>query len=177
MKFANLPHGNSALAIFPSVVGFGWAVFDGPLSPVDWGVSTVARKVKGSGKKNARSVTKIEALLAKYRPNVIVLEEFENGHTRRAERVRGLCRSIVAVASVGGIRTRIISRTAIRSCFTSTNAHNRYDIAKAVASYLPEIRHALPRKRKLWESEFPVMALFNAAALLVVHYSNPRESL
>ena len=177
MKFASLPHGNSALAIFPSVPGFGWMLFDGPLSPVAWGVSTVAAGTEGSNQKNARCLKRVEALLHTYRPNILVLEAFEKGATRRAERMQRLCRSLISLAAVNGIGVRIISRDEIRSAFTTVPATTRYDVAKITALYLKEIRHRLPDKRKFYDTEDPKMALFAAAALLIVHYANPKESL
>lgn len=177
MKFPDLVFGGCTIAIFPSVMGFGWIVFDGPLSPVDWGVSSAARKIKGDAEKNGRCIERLEALINQYGPTAIILEEFERGSTRRAARIGRLCHSIIALAAVNGTETRIISRTEIRSCFASASPRNRYDVAKIVASYLPEIRFLLPPKRKLWENEAPIMALFNAAALLITHYANPKEPL
>jgi hypothetical protein len=59
----------------------------------------------------------------------------------------------------------------------SVPARTRYDAAKVVASYLKEIRHRLPEKRKIYDTEDPKVALFTAAALLIVHYANPEEPL
>lgn len=177
MKFADLPHGDSALSIFPCVPGFGWILFDGPLSPVAWGVSTIAASTKGSDQKNTQCVKQAETLLYKYRPNMLVLEAFEKGTTRRAERTQRLCRSLISLAVVNGIGVRIITRGEIRSSFTSAHAKTRYDVAKIAASYLTEIRHRLPDKRRFYDTEDPKMALFAAAALLIVHYANPQEPL
>ena len=177
MKFDDLPHGNAALAIFPCVPGFGWMLFDGPLSPVTWGVSTVAAGTKGSDQKNARCLKRVARLLHMYRPHLLVLEAFENGKTRRAPRMQRLCRSLISLAAVNRVGVRIVTRDEIRSSFVSAPAKTRYDAAKIVASYLKEIRHRLHDKRKFYNTEDPTMALFNAAALLIVHYSNPKETL
>lgn len=177
MKFTDLPHGNAALAIFPSTQGFGWMLFDGPLSPVAWGVSTVAADTKGSEQKNARCLKRAEALVRIYRPHTLVLEAFEKEKTRRAPRIQRLCRSLISLAAVNGIGVRIITRDEIHASFVSAPARTRYDVAKIVASYLKEIRHRLPDKRKVYNAEDPRMALFAAAALLIVHYANPEEPL
>lgn len=50
-------------------------------------------------------------------------------------------------------------------------------MAKIAASYLKELGHCLPDKRKVYNAEDPRMALFHAAALLIVHYANPEEPL
>lgn len=168
------PSDNLVLAIHPCHDGFGWMVFDGPLSPVDWQVSAVGKKRKGADK-NKRSLGRAEQVFEQFQPTVLVLEAFDET-SKRHKRIQALCRSIVAAATMRRIGVRIIPRSEIRSCFASTDG-TRYAIAKTVAAYLPHIGYLLPRKRKPWESEPEVMALFNAAALLIAHYANPKEPL
>jgi hypothetical protein len=177
MNIDNYRHRKSALAIFPSGNGFGWMLFDGPLAPVDWDISRIADRERTQERKNARCIEKLEQILTKYRPATLVLEEFENGETRRAERIRQLCRSIISLAAVTAVPVRIISRNQIRSCLESQHPKTRYEVAKVVASYIREIGHRLPKPRKPWKPEDPRMALFNAAALLIVHYANPTQPL
>ncbi len=177
MKFSDLPHGNAALALFPCTPGFGWILFDGPLSPVSWGVSTVAKDTKGSDRKNERCLKQAEILLNTYRPSMLVLEAFEKGKTRRAPRIQRLCRSLISLAAVNGTGVRIITRGEIQSSFTSAAAKTRYDVAKIAALHLAEIKHRLPDQRNFYDTEDPKMALFAAAALLIVHYANPQHPL
>jgi len=168
---------NTALAIFPSTEGFGWIVFDGPLSPVDWGTSMVADGARSPGEKNARCLKRIESFLSELRPATLVLETFEGEGARKRDRVRKLCRSIVSLATMQGIPVDIISKPAIAAYFASAQPKTRHDVATIVAAHLPEISYRLPDKRKAQTSEHPKMALFNAAALLFVHYGNPAEPL
>ncbi len=168
---------NTALAIFPSREGFGWIVFDGPLSPVDWGVCMGARKAGAPDEKNARAITHFEARMKQYHPAAIVLEAFEGAGTRRSTRIKRLCRSIIALAAVHGTPVRILHRDQIAGCFANSRADTRHAVATVVASFLPELQRRLPPKRRAWKTEFPDMALFNAAALLIVHYANPKEAL
>lgn len=165
------------MAVFPSVVGFGWIVFDGPLAPVDWAVSTLAAKGRGDAQKNAACLHRIETHIRIYRPSVIVLEDFDSRASRRAPRIRTLCRSIISLAAVEGIPVRIITRAEIARCFPSLPVHTRQATAERAASYLREIQARLPGKRRIWEGEKPDAALMNAAALLIVHYANPAEPL
>jgi hypothetical protein len=174
MNFTEFSHHNSALALFPSVCGVGWMVFDGPLSPVDWGVSKEADSARGAGNKNARSLKRIGELMDQYRPPVVVLEEFEGKTTKRRERIRQLSRSIISLCAVNGVQVHVVSRAEVRACLASSNARTRHEIAQVVASYFPEIRRLMPTKRKAWQTEPKVMALFNATALLIAHYANSR---
>ncbi len=166
---------NTALAIFPSKDGFGWIVFDGPLSPVAWDICAAAKMPGTPQEKNARCMKRVESIVAEYHPASIVLEAFEGGATRRSKRIQQLCRSIASLSVMNKTPLRIISREQIKFCFESTKPKTRYAIASTVASYLKEIRHRLPNKRRPWETEDIKMALFNAAALLIVHYANRNE--
>lgn len=167
---------NTALAIFPSKDGFGWVVFDGPLSLVAWGISTLTKETGTPQQKNVRCMTRIEQFVSRYHPATIVLEAFEGPGTRRNPRIKQLCRSIVSLAAMDHTAVQIISRKQIASYFETTQPKTRYAIASAVASSL-NMRHRLPEKRRPWETEKTGMALFNAAALLFVHYGNPGEPL
>jgi hypothetical protein len=177
MRFADFPHDRAAMAIHPCSVGFGWIVFDGPLSPVRWAVSTVAAIERGDDDKNRRCLERIEEHIETYRPPVLVLEEFESKASRRGTRVRKLYRAIISLATVEGIEVRIISRAQISACFADIRARTREQVAERTAAFLPEIRVRLPDKRNAWDAEKPDAALMSAAALLIVHYANPSEPL
>jgi hypothetical protein len=173
MKPLAIPPANSAMAIFPSVVGFGWIVFDGPLSPYRWQVSTVAARERTSAEKNARCLKRIEQLLREHRPSVLVLEQFEGGSSRRWNRIQALCRAIISLAAVEGIPVRVLTREEIARCFPNLPMHTRESTAERTALCLKEIRARLPAKRKIWEGENANAALMNAAALLIAHYCIP----
>ena len=76
-----------------------------------------------------------------------------------------------------GAEVRIITREQVRKCFADSGLRTRHEIAVRVAAFLREISVRLPDKRKVWETEKPDAALMNSAALLIVHYANPREPL
>jgi hypothetical protein len=170
---ANLSHGRAALAIFPSSIGFGWVVFDGPLSPYRWKVSGAARGAKSARAKNERCLKRIEELLQEFRPGTLVLEAFEGNGVRRSARIQTLCRATISLASVEGVTVRVMGRNEIARCFPSLEEHTRETVASRTAEYLREIRSRLPGRRRLWESENTNMALMNATALLIAHYAIP----
>jgi len=159
------------LAIHPSVAGFGWAVFEGPLSPHDWGGAQVAID------KNAGCLKRIEILLDRFLPETLVLEAFEHRQTARRERITKLCRGIVAMANGRGIDVSIFSRDDVRATFAEVGARSRQEIAEAVGRQVDLLRRLVPKKRRAWESEAHVMAVFNAAAVALTHYRLSCHSL
>lgn len=164
-------HPKSALAIHPSVEGFGWMLFDGPLSAYRWGVSWSARGISGDARKNKLCLKYAEKLLNEHRPAVLVLEAIT---PRRHARIAQLHRALIALAAINGIPVKVFSRADIRAAFADQKATGRYAVASVVAQFIPEIRNRLPKKRRAWDTEDSDMGLFAAAALLIVHsYERP----
>ena len=153
------------LAVHPHRQGLGWVLFEGPLAPADWGI------VRPGKDKNARCFAKVERLIARYEPDVVVLEQFERRPARRTARIKDLCAAILHLAATRGIETRVYSRTVIRTCFSHLGARTRYEIAKTIAVHIDVFRHRLPPPRKPWQAEDCRQSLFDAAALALTHFA------
>jgi hypothetical protein len=150
------------LAAFPSARGFGYAVFEGPSSLIDWGV----KGVHGT-QKNRESLQKMRELLTFYRPDVVVLEDYEGHGSRRARRIEILINLITAHAHGEGMRTVSFSRADMRVCFGLTS---KREIAEAIVRDFPELEPRLPPVRKIWMSEDRRMNIFDAVALAMTFF-------
>ena len=151
------------LAVHPTARGVGWALFESPLAPLDWAV------VRSND--NAKCLARVGQIIERHLPVAIILEQFERGPSRRADRIQRLCRAVVHLADNRGIETRVYSRAAIRTCFVSVGAVTRYEIAQAIAMHIDAFRHRLPPVRKSWMSEDARLSIFNAAALAITHFA------
>lgn len=156
--------GGLVLAVHPNRRGFAWVVFEGPLSPVDWGMASA--KVG----RNAKLLARFERLLQRYEPDCVVFEEFETGDVRRLDRSRLLCRAMAHLAATRGIEPCVYRRAVIRTCFANAGAVTRYEIANVIATHIEAFRHRLPRKRAPGASGDIRQALFDAAALALTHF-------
>lgn len=156
--------GDIVLAVHPSATGMGWTAFEGPLSVHDWAVFTAKLD------KNAKCLAKLDALLRRFEPAVLVLEMFKDGPRRRTARVRKLCRDMVKLAAARGVHVEIYGRDEVAAGFSQFGAGTREDIAAAVSFMVEGFEHRLPPHRRAWMSEDPRMALFTAAALALTHY-------
>jgi hypothetical protein len=152
------------LAAFPSSKGFGYAVFEGSSSLIDWGV----RGVYGA-QKNRESLQKMRELLTFYRPDVVVLEDYEGHGSRRARRIEILINLITAHAHGEGMRTVSFSRADMRACFGQTAKRK---IAEAIVREFPELEPRLPPVRKIWMSEDRRMNIFDAVALAITFFNS-----
>jgi Holliday junction resolvasome RuvABC endonuclease subunit len=157
-----LPKEGLVLGFHPTSYGFGWAAFSGPLSLYDWGLHHAKKR------KNATCLERLEKLLMRLEPQVIVLEAFEAGANRSA-RVVHLCRAVVALAMEQRIEVAIYTRSQIKACYGSAGARSRQEIAEAVARHFEELRSRLPKPRAIWDGPDRRMAIFDAAALAQGH--------
>jgi len=153
------------LAIRPTTRGFGWALFEGPLAPVDWGIAIAKRN------KTAKCMARFEKLINQYRPSSIVLEKLEANTSPTGDRVRILAENMSGFASNRDIDALVYSRADIGEVLAHDKKATRRTVAYAVAEILPILRDRLPPARKLWQPEDGRQCLFDAAALGITHYA------
>ena len=141
---------------------FGFAIFEGPNRLLDWGVGLYARKSDLGG---AASGKRVASLLDLFSPSVVVmgrtrLQKFRNGFD-----FGPALRSIRREASIRAIPACLMTRATVRKIFRPLHAKSKHEIATMLAQVFPEILWMLPPKRKIWQSEHPRMAMFDAVAL------------
>jgi len=144
-----------ALAIDPSSAGFGFAVLEDPTRLVDWGVAEVWSKSPRA------FLSRVEALVDRYSPSLIVLEDVPNNKQRKraAQRISSVSR----YAASRRIPTVKILRSQVKRAFGGNPT--KHEIAVAIVGVFPELTPRLPPKRKLWESEREQMNVFDALSL------------
>ncbi len=149
-------------AVYPSTRGFGYAVFEGPELLVDWGVKAVRGR-----QKNLASLERVRELLAFYRPDVLVLEDYGGSGSRRAKRIQTLINLMTAHAAEERTAVASFSRSEVRACFDLTT---KREIAEVLAREFPELERRLPPVRRIWMSEDARMNIFDAAALGITFF-------
>src|SRR5262249_6757792 len=97
------------LAIYLQTRGFGYGLFEGWLTPVDWAV----QEVRGPDK-NERCLERIEGIFALHTPEVLVLQEMSGTESYRAERIRNLNAAVDDIAEDRGIAVRKYPRSDVR---------------------------------------------------------------
>jgi hypothetical protein len=152
------------LAVYPAVRGFGFALFHGAWTPIDWGFRHV------DGDKNTACLDKVRALIEDYAPDTLLLEDHRGAGSRRCPRVTVLIDEIARLAMGKGISVARYSRDQIRECFAEFDATSKYDIARAISRVLPEFPPQLPPERKIWLPEDTRMSIFDAVSLIFTHF-------
>jgi hypothetical protein len=160
------------LAVSPSSCGFGFAVFEGIDTLVDWGVKSV------NGDKNAQSVAKVQEIVAHYSPHVLVLPDFQAKGSRHSRRIQDLGEDLITLAANRKLKTKSFSRETVRRTFFPNGEGTKFGIAEVVAKRFPdELGFRMPPKRRAWESEDSRMTMFDAVALaLMIRMQNGRTA-
>jgi hypothetical protein len=154
------------LAVDPTTKGFGFVIFEGPERLIDWGVAYVGRD------KKAGALLRVTALLRRYDPDILVIEDHASRACRRRDRARDLLRAISHLASAHSIVMHRVSMRSVRAIFSAVGVTTKYQIAAALASRYPELAPFLPRRRKPWMSEDDRMGIFDAAAFAIAYFES-----
>jgi hypothetical protein len=158
------------LAVYPNTRGFGFALFEGVLVPVDWGVIRSRRT-----EKNGSCLARFEQMVTWQRLDVLVLEDMAVEGSRRCARIRDLNEAIAAAAAREGILAVQYTNARVRDYFAQLSAVTRYTRAEFIAEHVPVFRPLLPPPRKIWNSEDARMSIFDAAALALTFFHRTVE--
>lgn len=158
------------LAVYPSTCGYAYVLFEKHATPVDWGTREVPNGIAG---RNANTLVEVTALLDRFHPDVLVIEDATAVGSRRSSRIRRLGQSLLHVAQTRSVDVEQIPRRTLIDTFANVGAQTKYEIGQAIATQFPEFGYRLPQKRRPWESEQAAMSLFSAAALGVAFYARP----
>jgi hypothetical protein len=166
-EMPNLQKNAVLVAIDPTRTGFAFAILEAPRHLVDRGQRT-ARPKSGD------LVRKVNALLSKHYPAVLVLEDLAAPGARRRKRARREIRSLARLALKRGVKVRLVSRLAVRAAFAPEQG--KYEVAVRLAEIFPELRDRLPWKRKVYMPEDPRMNVFDAVGLAAALVARPAET-
>ena len=120
------------MSLYTNSRGFAFVVFEGALSPYDWGVV----EIRGL-KKDAQITDKVRGLLDRYMPDVLVMQDMSPEGTRRANRLTLLNTALGSIARELGIPVFVYSRTEVYSAFRSMGFANKQMLAGLIAKHIP----------------------------------------
>jgi hypothetical protein len=160
------------LSVYVSTRGVAFALFESSLSPFDWGV----KEVRGRGK-HGQCLASVVAILDRYQPDILVLQDTSPNGTRRARRVAELNGDIAELGERGGIPVYAYTRKDMYDAFGYLGVVNKQIIAEAIAKHIPAFERYVPPPRKPWMSEDARMGIFDAAALGLVFFKKTGKSV
>lgn len=155
------------VAIDPTRTGFAFAVLEAPGNLIDRG-QRIARP------KSGELLRKVDALLSKHYPAVLVLEDLAAPGARRRKRARREIRSLEFLALKRGVKVGRVARLAVREMLAP--GKGKYEVAVKLAELFPELKDRLPWKRKVYMPEDPRMNVFDAVGLAAALVARSGES-
>lgn len=153
------------LSIYLNTRGFAFVLFEGHLSPLDWGI----REMRGPRKCNG-CLRRITQIVDRYAPIALILQDTSEHGTQRARWITNLNASIRVLAKDRDIPALSYSRDQVRSAFERHKLPNKHSLAELIAKHIPAFERYVPPPRKPWMSEDRRMGLFDAAALGLVFF-------
>jgi hypothetical protein len=160
------PKNTILLAIDPTSRGFAFAVLEAPAFLVDWGSKSATT---GSGS----LVRKMDELLSRYKPDVLVLEDLAGKGARRRKRARREIGTIERRALKRGVPVERVSRLGVRDTFAPEKS--KYEVALRLAEIFPVLANRLPRKRNTWRPEQARMSVFDAIGIAAATVERERS--
>lgn len=152
------------LSIVPSRGGLGFAVIEDQ-ELVIWGNKTVKGKGKGSQELNDTSLERADALIRRWQPTVLVIEDANAKGSWRRARIKEMVRRIARLGRRHKINVELLSRSRMMKVFFSDKRGTKYALAEYLAQLYPEqLAHQLPPEKRIYESEKHVMGGFYAIA-------------
>jgi len=155
------------LAIDPFSRGIGFAVLEGPERLIDWGLKTTGRA------DNEKAIRATLALVARFQPDVLAVEDSGAVGSRRCGRVQTLLDRIVSTKA-RRLPVRRVSRGQLSAIGPLPQAGTKHGRACLLAERFPELQLSLPRFRKPWMSEDDRMAIFDAVGFAVACFPPPK---
>lgn len=160
------------LAIVIRSQRFGFAVIEGSVQLLDWGIVFYPQNNR---ERVAAATKRVAFLLTQSAPSVVVVERSGSVNVRNPSGLRSMFKAIQREASVNFIPLQVMKRADVRSAFCDFRARSKDEIASVLARMFPELRCKLPPKRRIWDSEHHGMPLFDAVALAVSYWHRCSE--
>jgi hypothetical protein len=152
---------------------FGFAVFDGPVTLLDWGV----RNYRGRhAHRQAALRRRILVLLRLYAPATLVMRQRDCASIRAHKKTLLAVDMIGADANRHGLKVHSMKGTEVLHFFSKFSCVTKHQIASRIAHWFAELSPKLPSARKSWQSEKHNMAVFDAVATGITFFSRDRSS-
>jgi Holliday junction resolvasome RuvABC endonuclease subunit len=154
---------NITLALFPNVIGIGYACLENPQTLLKTGV------IKLRPTTNIKAMHHVRDLIDIFNPKIVILRDFDTHKPRKNARIQSLLDEVVAYTQEKHIPTYRYTRQQIRDVFELYGATSKYEISKQIIHWFPVLADLAPQKRKPWLPEDARMGIFDAMALAITH--------
>jgi hypothetical protein len=161
-------HVNRIIALDVRSKTLAYAVLDGPLHLLDFGVS-------GSAHPDLQA-SRVDKLVRKFQPHIIVLRKVPGGSKRDNPTVQATIKSIRSAARRLSVPVVSIEKRRVDEAFRRHCKPTKYQIALLLSACFPALRWYVPRKRKIWMPEDRRMLYFDSTALGLAYFTSEGDA-
>ena len=145
-----------------------YAVLDGPLHLLYFGLSRSTHR--------DFQASRVEKLMRKFQPQVIVLRKVPEGSKRDNPAVQATIKTIRSEARRLSVPLVSIEKRLIDQTFRPHCKPTKYQIAQLLSVCFPSLRWYMPSQRKIWMPEDRRMQYFDAAALGLAYFTSEEDA-
>ncbi|MEM6819888.1 MAG: hypothetical protein AAF578_13980 [Pseudomonadota bacterium] len=143
--------------------GIGYAIFEDPDTPIDWGTKQPTQDVQELKERS------VEALISFYEPDVLVLQQAESMKSRK--RANELIVTLKSLANLKSVAVVQYNWEEVQDTFDIlAGVRKKFAIAKKITDWRPELTARQPEYRRPWDTKAFAMGMFEAFALAITYY-------
>jgi hypothetical protein len=143
------------LSVFPSRLGFSYAVLEGHDCLVEWDAAQLGKHT------DEEFGNRVEEIIKRFKPTLLTCEDCAG--TRRGEKAQRRVEAVIRLAKLLDIDTLVVSPADIDVALDLPRGSSKHEIAMRIVQIFPELARKAPRRR-IWQRD-PRMNLFEAVAL------------
>jgi hypothetical protein len=142
---------------------FGYALFDGPQTLLDWGASEIPA---GLAYRAAVLIARkrVAPLMKLGHPTAVIIRRPCLGNRGSTASTFPIANAIIRESTSNQVRLHSMTRKEIQHAFRIFRGSTTDEIASILADIFPELLTRLPPKKKKWQSERHAMIVFDAIA-------------
>jgi len=152
------------LSISLTYRGFGFLIFENGKTVIDWGHASVFNH-------NPEIFEKRINTLIEYNQVESVLSY--STHRRPIQIQNNIC-LLKKICKRHGVKVKFLTSKNVADVFEPFGAYTKYQRARLIVGYLPDLSYKLPPKRKPWQGEDMRMSIFDAACLALSYLYTKR---
>jgi hypothetical protein len=140
---------------------FGFVALEGPDRLLDWGVRSFGEQID---ELESAALDRVSTLLEFYNPVTVVVRDRAHNSTVHSKKVHAIIGAIGSLTKRSSADFQALTTMQVRNRFALDGPITKHDIAKSLAERFEELSFRLPTRRKIYQSEAPVMLVFDALA-------------
>jgi hypothetical protein len=150
------------LVLYPNTHGIAYVLCENPKKIIDFGLKTISRK------EYVKWVRKAKELIDFGQPELVLL--MDRPPATLSKRTHLLLLEIEKMALEARLSVIKITRERIRNVFQEFKTKTKYEIARTIVNWYPQLKSRMPYERKDWLAEHYQMGVFDAFSLMITHY-------